>query len=361
MNVKVSELKPYKFNVKFFDLLPKDVYNPLKADIEKNGIKTDLHILADNTVVCGHQRLRIAKELGLEKVPCKVVKLEGDDAIKEYVIKDNLLRRHLTPEQKALLYGELKKLPHYQGRVGGDRKSTNFKTDKVSVLKGETNKLIGKEFGVSGRTVDRYLQYSDEVVLHPELRGEKITKVLRDVKKEKQVKEIKVLIPPKGKFNVIVVDPPWPGSEGYDPDGFRGAGDYPTMSFDEIKAIKLPTADDCVLWLWGIDLHLKETLEVLESWGFERKSTLIWAKDKFGLGHWLRNQHEYCFLAVKGKPVFHGESISSILNAPRRKHSEKPEEFYALVEKASPYKKKLDYFARKKREGWEVFGDEVDG
>ena len=48
-----------------------------------------------------------------------------------------------------------------------------------------------------------------------------------------------------------------------------------------------------------------------------------------------------------------------MLNAPRRKHSEKPDEFYKLVEKASPYKAKLDYFARKKREGWEVYGDEV--
>jgi len=358
MNVLVSELKPYKFNERFFELLPKDVYKPLKADIEKNGIKTDLHILPDNTVVCGHQRLRIAKEIGLEKVPCKVVKLEGDDVIKEYVIKDNLLRRHLTPEQKALLYGELKKLPHYQGRVGRPSKEI---TDNVSVIKGETNELIGKEFGVSGRTVDRYLQYAEEVDSHPELRSEKITKVLRDVKKAKQVKEIKVLTPPKGEFNVIVVDPPWPGSGGYDPDGFRGSGDhYPSMSLEAIKAIELPAAKDCVLWLWGIDINLREALDVIEAWGFERKSTLIWVKDKIGMGAWLRNQHEYCFLAVKGKPVFHGESIPSILHAPRRKHSEKPSEFYELVEKASPYKAKLDYFARKKREGWQVFGDEVE-
>ena len=156
MNVEVSKLKPYNFNVKFFNLLPKDIYNPLKLDIEKNGIKTDLHILSDNTVVCGHQRLKIAKELNLPKVPCKIVKIEGDDAIKEYVIKDNLLRRHLTPEQKALLYGELKKLPHYQGR-DGVRRDTIPDVDKVSTPEGKTRDLIGKDFGVSGRTVDRYL------------------------------------------------------------------------------------------------------------------------------------------------------------------------------------------------------------
>ena len=187
----------------------------------------------------------------------------------------------------------------------------------------------------------------------------KLTQATRKIKKEKQLRELKELKPVEGKFNVIVADPPWEFPGEYDPDGFRSIGDYPTMSIEEIKVIKLPAEDDCVLWLWAIDRFLKEAMEVIEAWGFERKNTLIWVKDKFGCGKWLRNQHEYCFLAVKGKPVFHGENIPSILHAVRRKHSEKPDEFYKVVEKASPYKAKLDYFARKEREGWKVYGDEV--
>ena len=68
-----------------------------------------------------------------------------------------MLRRHLAPEQKAVLFGELKKLPQYQDRVGRPSKEI---TDKMSVIKGETNELISKDFGVSGRTIDRYLQYA---------------------------------------------------------------------------------------------------------------------------------------------------------------------------------------------------------
>ncbi len=67
--------------------------------------------------------------------------------------------------------------------------------DILSLLKGvETRDLIGKEFGVSGRTVDRYLQYAEIVEEKPEFRGEKLTKVLREVKKEKQLHELHELV-----------------------------------------------------------------------------------------------------------------------------------------------------------------------
>ena len=85
---------------------------------------------------------------------------------------------------------------------------------------------------------------------------------------------------------------------------------------------------------------------------------MTWGKDKIGIGKWLRAQTEHCILAVRGKPLFTGESSSTLLLAKRGGHSEKPEEFYKLVEKTC-HGRKLDYFARKKREGWDVYGDEV--
>jgi len=335
--------------------MPRNVFKPLKADIAKNGIKTALHVLPDYTVICGHQRLKVSNELILPNLPCRTVfGLEDEGAIKEYVIKDNLLRRHLSIDERADLTYELYKL---KDKKRGFRSDLTLDHNDPKLY--DIYEIIAKELGLSRGTVIRCIRYAKVLENHPEWRGQKITKVLRQVKKVKQLKEVKELKPPEGKFNVIVVDPPWPGTGGYDPNGFRGAGDYPVLNLEEIEAIELPAADDCILWLWGIDLHLKETLEIIEAWGFERKSTLVWVKDKMGLGHWLRNQHEYCFLAIKGKPIFHGEDIPSILHAPRRKHSEKPDEFYKLVEKASPYKAKLDYFGRKKRIGWAVFGDEI--
>jgi len=108
---KTRDLKPYKFNEEMFDLLKGNDYDALKNDIKKNGVKVELHILPDKRVICGHQRLNIAKELGIKHLRCKtVVGLDTDEMIKEYVILDNLLRRHLSKEKRAFLNAELVKM-----------------------------------------------------------------------------------------------------------------------------------------------------------------------------------------------------------------------------------------------------------
>jgi len=76
------------------------------------------------------------------------------------------------------------------------------------------------------------------------------------------------------------------------------------------------------------------------------------------MGRWLRSQTEHCILAIKGKPFYHNTTQSTLLKQQRTKHSEKPSSFYELVEKVCAGRK-LDYFARKKRKGWDVFGDEI--
>ena len=126
MEVETSKLKEYELNKELFYLLPKQEYNALRDDIAKNGIKTELHILPDNTVLCGHQRLRAAKELNLPTVPCKTVKLASKEAIEEYAIIDNLLRRHMTPEQRAPLEMRLYNLEEKQPGKRTDTLGNNF-------------------------------------------------------------------------------------------------------------------------------------------------------------------------------------------------------------------------------------------
>lgn len=48
----------------------------------------------------------------------------------------------------------------------------------------------------------------------------------------------------------------------------------------------------------------------------------------------------------------------SVIHAPRRRHSEKPLEFYDLFETVSPGPY-LELFARNAREGWTSWGNEV--
>ncbi|HUV72052.1 MAG TPA: MT-A70 family methyltransferase, partial [Clostridia bacterium] len=138
----------------------------------------------------------------------------------------------------------------------------------------------------------------------------------------------------------------------------RVANPYPEMSQEEIMKIEIPSKTDCILWLWTTNGFMKDAYELLEEWGFAPKTILTWNKINIGVGYWLRNVTEHCILAVKGSPVWDNKKFSTLISEKRTEHSAKPQSFYDMVDKLC-VGRKLDYFARKKRAGWDVFGDEV--
>jgi N6-adenosine-specific RNA methylase IME4 len=145
------------------------------------------------------------------------------------------------------------------------------------------------------------------------------------------------------------------------------------MRTEEIISLPITELSDpkgCILWLWFTNNHMIEAAKCLETWGFKLKTILTWEKvtndgtrTRFGTGHWLRNATEHCSLAVRGEVrAFSGETLtneSTILHAPRREHSRKPEAFYRMVETLCPSMKKLEMFARETRNGWDSWGNEV--
>ena len=49
----------------------------------------------------------------------------------------------------------------------------------------------------------------------------------------------------------------------------------------------------------------------------------------------------------------------SVIHAPRREHSRKPDEAYALIEQMYPELPKIELFARQARPRWEAWGNEA--
>jgi N6-adenosine-specific RNA methylase IME4 len=87
---------------------------------------------------------------------------------------------------------------------------------------------------------------------------------------------------------------------------------------------------------------------------------LTWAKDKMGYGDWLRCQTEQCLLAVRGRPVVQLSNQTTLLRAPMRAHSQKPDEFYELVEQLCPAPRYASLFHRGvTRPNWDGHGDEA--
>jgi N6-adenosine-specific RNA methylase IME4 len=117
--------------------------------------------------------------------------------------------------------------------------------------------------------------------------------------------------------------------------------------------------EDSILWLWTTNFRMREAFAVLDAWGFQHRTLLTWVKDRFGTGDWLRGQTEHCIMAVRGRPVVQLTNQTTVLYGPVRAHSQKPEEFYAFVERLCPAPRYAELFSRQHRENWDGHGDEL--
>jgi N6-adenosine-specific RNA methylase IME4 len=137
------------------------------------------------------------------------------------------------------------------------------------------------------------------------------------------------------------------------------------MSVPEICALgsRLPIAENAVLFLWATAPKLAEALKVMEAWRFRYKTNMVWDKQIIGMGYWARGRHEHILIGVRGKfsPPATEHRRASIFEEKRRRHSQKPICVYEWLERAFPEARKLELFARERRPGWAVWGNEVVG
>lgn len=79
----------------------------------------------------------------------------------------------------------------------------------------------------------------------------------------------------------------------------------------------------------------------------------------FGLGFWTRGNAEICLLATKGKPRRQSNRVHQFIISPLREHSQKPDETREKIVELMGDLPRLELFARKETDGWDVWGDEV--
>lgn len=168
------------------------------------------------------------------------------------------------------------------------------------------------------------------------------------------------------EFAVLVADPPWLFQDQMSQGGGKGASwKYDVLTVEQICEFRLPALlPDATLFLWRVAALQQEALQVMDAWGFTLKTELVWVKKTkhgkrwFGMGHTVRAEHEVCLIGTRGRPQTMNKSIRSTFEAVAGQHSEKPEEFFKIVEqlRAGPY---VELFARKTREGWTCLGNEI--
>lgn len=171
------------------------------------------------------------------------------------------------------------------------------------------------------------------------------------------------------KFKAILIDPPWKFIARSDKGEGRSAGEhYTTTGLDPIKALPLAELadDDCVMFMWMVDWCPKWAFELIEHWRFAHKTTAFtWAKENesgegwhMGQGYWTRSNPEDCWLATRGHPQRMNADVRQLIVAPVMEHSRKPDEIHERIMRLveGPY---LEIYARRPREGWVTWGNEI--
>ena len=169
------------------------------------------------------------------------------------------------------------------------------------------------------------------------------------------------------KYKIIVVDPPWQVKKIKNKQRPKQVEmDYPMMSIEEIKNIPIKSLadDNSWLFLWTTQKYLWDSKSILENWGFNHKLTMVWEKTygrSAGMAlYGFRWNAEFILVGTFGKKEMFPKTklIPAVFQAENIRHSEKPQKFYSLIEPLG--ETRVDIFARKKRLGWDVWGNEVE-
>jgi len=195
--------------------------------------------------------------------------------------------------------------------------------------------------------------------------GEKTkTQVRRERNKEEILKKVATL--PRGTYRVFYADPPWKYGNNLDEatDGKSTVPEthYPCMSIAELCTLPVieMAQDNAALFLWVTSPLLFECAPVVTAWGFKYKTSFVWDKIGPNMGHYNSVRHEFLLVCTRGSCTPDApkqiDSVQSIQKS--RVHSEKPEEFRAIIDSIYPTGPRIELFARKQTPGWETYGNQ---
>jgi N6-adenosine-specific RNA methylase IME4 len=352
------DFHPY---AELFPMMSPAEMKELRVDMRENGYQAEFPIIVyEGKILDGRNRYAAALAEGIEPVYQDFI--DHGNPLK-YVIRTNLHRRHLNESQRAMCAARLANIP--SGKFHGNQSVTaNLQSPQTS--QAEAAKMLN----VSPRSVATAKKVLEEAP--PEIIADidagklAVSQYARRFTRQEKMQEIsegnKVLEASGKRYSVIYADPPWKYDFSFS-DSRAIEEHYPTMELEDIIAlpVKELTADHSLIFLWCPPAFIKKAIAVLEAWGFEYRTNMVWVKPSIGAGQWVRQRHELLLIGRRGNiPTPEGsDRPDSVIEAPRQEHSKKPEIVYSIIEKMYPTLRKVELFARNKRDGWESWGNQV--
>jgi N6-adenosine-specific RNA methylase IME4/ParB-like chromosome segregation protein Spo0J len=354
--------QPYKNLIR---PLTTDEYEQLEQSILADGCRDPL-VLWNDKLLDGHNRYEICDKHNIQFETAEI-DLHDENAAKIWILQNQLARRNLTTYERAEIALQLEpliaaKAKEQQG-TRTDLLENSTKSDPIN-----TRLELAQKAGISDNTIARAKLIHEKGTEEQKERLRKgdstINREYTAIRKQEQQKrnaELQSSDPPVGKYDVIVVDPPWPMKKiERDCTPEQAGFDYPTMELVEMSEMCIPAADDCHLFLWTTHKFLPAAFRLIDEWGFRYVFTMTWHKpggfQPFGLAQY---NSEFILYARHGTPKFvDTKAFNTCFNAPRSKHSEKPQEFYDTIKRVTSGKR-LDMFSRREIDGFDSWGNET--
>ena len=408
----MSDPEPHPL-ANLFPLLADRDLGELADDICTFGLRNPI-VLYEGKVLDGRNRLAACRVADIEP---EFIEYEGDEPL-WFVLSHNLHRRHLSESQRAMVAARIVDWERglNQNSAGSANLPTRKAAEKLSIseravtaarrihergvpalVEAINNGRISVHAGEALSDLECAAQLevlererSEIIKQANSIRADRQqAKKARRAEREAELADRQIALPDR-KFGVIYADPEWRFEPRSRETGMDRSADnhYPTSELEDIKARDVASiaADDCVLFLWATMPMLPQAIEVLAAWGFAYKSHCIWRKAELagaepmnaakrdrggysgslqlGTGYWFRCGHELLLVGTRGKVVApaQGDQFPSVIDAPAKRHSEKPERFAELIEAYFPNLPKIELNRRgKPREGWSAWGNEVAG
>lgn len=183
------------------------------------------------------------------------------------------------------------------------------------------------------------------------------------------------------KYQLILADPPWDFTNKKTGGKMKSAAcqQYTTTTIKSLMKMDVESLadDNCLLAMWWVGAMPQEAIDLIAAWGFRlvNMNGIVWNKltqenkPFFGMGFYTRAGSESIALAVRGKFKPASRSVRAVFNAEAQiqfehkvmAHSKKPEAVHNLLVELAGNVPRLEMFARQARDGWDVFGNQVNG
>jgi len=171
----------------------------------------------------------------------------------------------------------------------------------------------------------------------------------------------KEIAPLTGKFDVIVIDPPWQMEKiKRDVAPLQVGFDYPIMTIEDIQKYNLPAEENCHVFMWITHKHLPFGFDIFKAWNVNYVCCFVWHKNggfqPFGLPQY---NCEFALYGRIGTPSFIDlKDFNVCFSADRTGHSEKPEIFYNVIKRVTSGRR-ADIFSRREIDGFKGWGNEI--